>query len=46
MDTFDDNSSTPVPFWRHDSTHAAIDSRLLEFEMSEWNQTRSHASLI
>jgi hypothetical protein len=38
MDIFDDDSSAPVPFWRHDSTHAAIESRLMEFEMSKWKE--------
>lgn len=45
MDIFDDSSCTPIPFWRHDSPHAAIESRLLEFEMSKWSETSSQTPL-
>lgn len=46
MDMFEDSSSAPVAFWRRDSTHAAIEERLMEFEMSECNQKSSPTSLI
>lgn len=44
MEAFDEDSSAPVLFWRHDSAHATIETRLMEFEISECNGTgpRSH----
>lgn len=45
MDIFDDSSAPPIPFWRHDSPHAAIECRLLEFEMSKWNGASSQTPL-
>ncbi|KAK5045937.1 hypothetical protein LTR84_008723 [Exophiala bonariae] len=38
MEVSGDSKAPPIPFWRHDSAHAAIESRLMEFEMSGWNE--------